>query len=101
MIMAGMNIARFNFSHGTHEYQFKLLSNLREALKLCPEKECKILLDTKGPEIRTKLLQTDSPVEVHAGEDLDIYSTVNISNSSSNKSIGCSLESLTKCVNIG
>lgn len=51
LIEEGMNVARFNFSHGTHEEQLgrlKMLCKLREELK-CP---VAALLDTKGPEIR-------------------------------------------------
>ncbi|MGN1267510.1 MAG: pyruvate kinase, partial [Dorea sp.] len=55
LIRNGMDIARFNFSHGTHEEQkgrMDLLKKIREEEK----KPIAILLDTKGPEIRTKLL---------------------------------------------
>ena len=51
MILSGMNVARFNFSHGTHESHkntFDMLTRLREELN-CP---VATLLDTKGPEIR-------------------------------------------------
>lgn len=52
MILAGMDVARFNFSHGTHEThkeRFDMLDKLRRKLKL----PIATLLDTKGPEIRT------------------------------------------------
>ncbi|MEM4267701.1 MAG: pyruvate kinase [Candidatus Woesearchaeota archaeon] len=45
---AGMNVARLNFSHGDHNYFSKVISNIRKV-----SKEIGILLDTKGPEIRT------------------------------------------------
>ena len=52
----GMDVARFNFSHGDHEEQhnrFELLKKVREAKNL----PIAALLDTKGPEIRTGLLK--------------------------------------------
>ena len=38
----------------------------------CTGKDVKLLLDTKGPEIRTKLKFADQPVEVKAGEHINI-----------------------------
>ena len=54
---AGMNVARLNFSHGDHKTHGQSLDNLRAALKQRPEKTCAVMLDTKGPEIRTGLLK--------------------------------------------
>ena len=56
LVKNGMNVARFNFSHGDHEEQrerMNLLKNVREEL----DRPVAILLDTKGPEIRTGLLE--------------------------------------------
>ena len=53
LIANGMNVARFNFSHGSHEEhkgRLDLLKSLREELG----KPVAALLDTKGPEIRLK-----------------------------------------------
>ena len=56
LIDAGMNIARFNFSHGDHAAHGACLERLRAALALRPGVHVGIMLDTKGPEIRTGVL---------------------------------------------
>ena len=53
MLDAGMNIARMNFSHGDHRTHGMMLASLKGALEQRPDKSCAIMLDTKGPEIRT------------------------------------------------
>ena len=58
LIEAGMNVARLNFSHGNHEEHAERIKRIREA----SEKSGKIvgiLLDTKGPEIRTHQMEND------------------------------------------
>jgi pyruvate kinase len=57
MLDNGMNVARLNFSHGDHKSHGEMLETLREAMKLRPDRVCAVLLDTKGPEIRTGFLQ--------------------------------------------
>lgn len=59
LIEAGMNVARLNFSHGSHEEHAARIANIREASKKTG-KLVAILLDTKGPEIRTGTLTTDA-----------------------------------------
>lgn len=49
----GMNVARFNFSHGTHEEQKARMDRLKK-LRKKKDLPIAILLDTKGPEIRLK-----------------------------------------------
>ena len=66
MILTGMDIARFNFSHGDHEEhkgRVELVKSLREELDV----PVAMLLDTKGPEIRTKLLKDGRKVTLTSG----------------------------------
>lgn len=56
MMRCGMNVARFNFSHGTHEYHKKLMNTVKSVRKKLGLPVA-ILLDTKGPEIRFGLFE--------------------------------------------
>lgn len=51
LIEAGMNVARLNFSHGTHSEHLQAIDNLKEARRRL-KVPLAIMLDTKGPEIR-------------------------------------------------
>ena len=65
----GMDIARFNFSHGDHEEQkgrVDMIKELREELDM----PIAMLLDTKGPEIRTRLLKDGQKVKLEVGNSL-------------------------------
>mmetsp|Transcript_2941 Transcript_2941/g.6960 ORF Transcript_2941/g.6960 Transcript_2941/m.6960 type:complete len:550 (-) Transcript_2941:55-1704(-) len=59
LIEAGMGVARCNFSHGDHDYHGKVMANVRAAVAKQVGRMCAILLDTKGPEIRTGKLAND------------------------------------------
>ena len=66
LVANGMNVARFNFSHGDHEEQLgrlQMLQKLRKELK----RPVAALLDTKGPEIRLRDF-TDGKVELKDGQ---------------------------------
>ncbi len=65
LIQAGMDVARLNFSHGTHEDHLAAIKNVREASKLTGE-HIGILQDLCGPKIRTGKLQNKS-VELKEG----------------------------------
>ena len=70
MMLAGMNVARFNFSHGSHaEHQKRLdtLKALREELGL----PVAAMLDTRGPEIRLRSF-ADGPVKLRTGHEFTL-----------------------------
>ena len=71
LILHGMNVARFNFSHGSHEYHRQMIEKVRNISKELGIPVA-ILLDTKGPEVRTGLLEDGKKVTVKTGDELVI-----------------------------
>ena len=72
LIDAGMGVARFNFSHGDHEGHGEVLHRLRTVIKKKGSNTA-VLLDTKGPEVRTAMLKDHQPIELEAGQDIIVY----------------------------
>lgn len=70
MMLAGMNVARFNFSHGTHEEQKKKLEAVRKVSKELGLPVA-ALLDTKGPEIRLRDFE-NGKAELIAGQEFTL-----------------------------
>ncbi|MBA2873789.1 pyruvate kinase [Thermaerobacillus caldiproteolyticus] len=70
LIEAGMNVARLNFSHGDYAEHGQRIQNIREAAKRTG-KTVAILLDTKGPEIRTHNMENGA-IELQEGSQLII-----------------------------
>jgi pyruvate kinase len=68
LIDAGMNVARINFSHGTHEEHLKVIQDLKKAREY-KKVPLAIMLDTKGPEIRLGKVKNDA---------LDVFSGLRI-----------------------
>ena len=67
MVLAGMNVARLNFSHGDyeeHKKNIEMLKNVREKLKV----PLPIMLDTKGPELRIRTFK-DHKIFLKEGDE--------------------------------
>ncbi|CEE93145.1 pyruvate kinase I (formerly F), fructose-stimulated [Xenorhabdus nematophila str. Anatoliense] len=67
LLNAGMNVMRLNFSHGDYEEHGQRIKNIR-AVTAKTGKKAAILLDTKGPEIRTMKLEEGNDVSLTAGQ---------------------------------
>jgi pyruvate kinase len=71
LMRAGMDVARLNFSHGTHDDHARTIKHLREvSAKL--SRPIAILADLQGPKIRTGLLVDKKPVQLRAGQRFTI-----------------------------
>ncbi len=66
LIRSGMNAARFNFSHGTHESHLAMLQKLK-SVRDTMGRPVATILDTKGPEIRIKTF-AGGPINLTPGE---------------------------------
>jgi pyruvate kinase len=71
LIDAGMNVARLNFSHGTHAEHAQRIDRIRNAAADA-DKPIAILQDLQGPKIRTGQLVGDQPVTLVAGSEFVI-----------------------------
>ena len=78
MMHAGMNVARFNMSHGDHETHRKMIELVRTVANEV-DQNIAIMLDTKGAEIRTGLLENDE-VCLEAGSLFTLYTDDRIGN---------------------
>ena len=71
LVRAGLDVARLNFSHGTHEQKLDLIRMVRQVAKDENKPLC-ILGDLQGPKIRTGKLVNKTPVQLTAGQSLTI-----------------------------
>ena len=72
LIASGMNVARFNFSHGSHEEHAERIALVREVAAELGVPVA-LMLDTKGPEIRTGVLKEGKKVQLEQGKDFTLY----------------------------
>ena len=95
MIKNGLDCARLNFSHGTHEQQkvrIDRVKKVREELGI----PLPLLLDTKGPEIRVRLFK-DGKVELKEGQEFKFCSDFDMIGD--NSKVGLTYPDLAKYVN--
>ena len=71
LVQAGLDVARLNFSHGSHEQKAELIRMVRQ-VALEERKPICILADLQGPKIRTGVLRNHMPVLLEAGKLLTI-----------------------------
>jgi len=103
MIATGMNVARLNFSHGDHAGHGAVVGRLRQALENRAKKgftdNIAVMLDTKGPEIRTGFFAEGKTITLKAGQDLEL--TTDYSFKGNNKKLAVSYPAMPTTVKVG
>lgn len=97
LIKSGMNVARCNFSHGSHEEHKGRMDRIKRLREKC-DRPVAILLDTKGPEIRTGNFENDV-VNVVTGQTFTLVADKNILGN--NERVGITYPDLYKDVKEG
>lgn len=77
LVDAGMNVMRLNFSHGDFEEHGTRIKNFRSVMET-KGKQLAILLDTKGPEIRTIKLENGNDVDLVAGQEFTFTTDITV-----------------------
>lgn len=73
LVDAGMNVIRMNFSHGDYEEHSKRIDSIRQ-INIEKRTNVALLLDTKGPEIRThKFSSGDEPTIIEVDSEVKVY----------------------------
>src|SRR6476660_1401182 len=71
LMLRGMDVARLNFSHGTHEQHALVIERLRRVAVEWGRTIC-ILQDMQGPKIRTGRLKSHTPISLQKGQRVTI-----------------------------
>lgn len=96
LCLAGMNVARLNFSHGTHEYHLSLINKIK-AVREKLELPVAIMLDTKGPEYRIKNFE-NGKITLNDGDKF-VFTTDDIIGN--NERVSVNYKGMIKDLNIG
>jgi len=94
MIEEGMDVARLNFSHGSHEEHLKRVNTFKK-VRAEVGKPVALLLDTKGPEIRLGIFEGGG-AELYANETFILTTREILGN---NEKVSVSYDKLPRCVN--
>ncbi|VFP78959.1 Pyruvate kinase I [Candidatus Erwinia haradaeae] len=98
LLDAGMNVMRLNFSHGSYQEHAQRITNLRNVIRNSTY-QAAILLDTKGPEIRTMKLESSHGVFLQSGQRFTFTTNQNINGNST--VVAVSYPGLTSDLNVG
>ncbi len=98
LLNIGIDIIRLNFSHGNHDIHKEHIKNLKNACKKT-KKNISIILDTKGPEIRTLKLKDSK--EIYLRKNQIFYFTYDKNIIGNNKIVGVSYKNFVSDLNIG
>ena len=97
----GMNVARLNFSHGDHAAHAGTIERLKQALAKRPGVHCAIMLDTKGPEIRTGFFDASVGDKLKLTKGSTLILTTDYDHESTGEKLGCTYKKLSSSVKPG
>ncbi|XP_015913759.2 pyruvate kinase-like [Parasteatoda tepidariorum] len=109
LMEAGMNVARLNFSHGEYDYHGQTAANVREAAKIVAKNKgldsypVAIALDTKGPEIRTGLVEGDKfgEIELKKGSTVKLTTDDSYFDKCNSETVYIDYKNITKVIKEG
>ncbi|BGP34444.1 Pyruvate kinase [Rhodotorula toruloides] len=99
--MAGVNVVRMNFSHGSYEYHQSVIDNTRKAVTMGEGRPVAIALDTKGPEIRTGNMLNDADIRINAGHRMKFSTNPEYADKCDDKVMFIDYKNITKVLEPG
>lgn len=98
LMLAGMNVLRLNFSHGDHTYHQETINLAREVMGET-RRLCALLLDTKGPEIRSGLLKEGKEYTLEKGQEFTLVTDESVVGD--NTTVAVQYKNLPKVLKVG